>query len=175
MFVSGTVNSDGWITGNRDFAFVLMSDTADPARIEAGSMSGYRIQLQTIPSSSEDRLVLQVANGSGWSIIGSNNVGAAEVGFGWNLAARRLPTGTWQWGYATGPIGTPVLLTNTVADASAQFATYAGMTWRSPATGSQYFGFDNFSFTGVPEPSPVLLLAVGLGLIWVRRASSIRH
>lgn len=174
VFVSG-ISAD--ITSTpRDFALLLTSTVAasptNTSVLESGvGMQGYRLVLSAVGS--QDQFWLQVSTGSGWNTIDTQLITAANVVEGWNLAVERDVDGLWSWGFARGALGTPVTLNHSVANMAVPSGDYTGMMWRSSATGSTAFGFDQFTAnTVVPEPGTFVLLGlggIGLGFAALRR------
>lgn len=167
VFVSG---GSQFITNTpRDFSLILMSDSSTAANVEAGLINGYRLRLGDNPAlgASTDSLLFEEANGAGWSILTNNALPGADrnINEGWNLFVQRTPAGVFNYGFANGAIGTAVSLSFSTTDTTVTSASFAGMNYRTPMTGDNAFGFDNFRVAeaaAVPEPSTVLLAAIGL-------------
>jgi len=163
VFVSGN-SAD--VTATRGFNLVLMSDSSDPASVEAGTMNGYRIRL----AGGTDSLFLEEANGAGWSTLNSVVVGfSANINQGWNILVHREGDGQWTYGFTTGAVGTAVSRGNAIIDTTVTSSTYAGMNWFSSATDANDFGFDNFLIVSVPEPSAAMIAAAGGGVLGALR------
>lgn len=167
VFVSGSSQS---ITNTpRDFSLILMSDSSTAANVEAGLINGYRLRLGDNPAlvASTDSLLFEEANGAGWSILANNPLLGADrnINEGWNLFVQRSPAGVFSYGFANGAIGTAAPLSFSTTDTTVTSASFAGMNYRSPATGDNAFGFDNFRVAeaaAVPEPGTLVLAALGL-------------
>lgn len=171
VFVSGGAQS--FTSTPRDFSLILMSDSSNAANIESGSINGYRLRLGDNPccDSTSDSLLFEEANGSGWSTLTNIDLGGdREIRTGWNLLVQRTPAGVFTYGFANGAIGTPVPLSFSTADTTVTSASFAGMNYRTPATGDNAFGFDNFRVVAIPEPATLALLGLGFaGLGFSRR------
>lgn len=164
VFVSG---NSAEVTDSRGFDLVLMSDSSDPAVIEAGNANGYRLRLV----GATDSLFLQKANGAGaWNTLNSLALGFdANIRQGWNILVHREANGEWTYGFTTGAVGSAVSRGNAIVDTTVTSSTVAGMSWFSPATDANDFGFDNFLIVSVPESSAAMIAVLGSGLLAMLR------
>ena len=172
VFVSG---GSQFITSTpRDFSLILMSSSSTAADIESGSINGYRLRLGDNPAlgASSDSLLFEEANGSGWSTLTNIALPGADrnINEGWNLLVQRTAAGVFTYGFANGAIGTGVPLSFSTTDTTVTSALFAGMNYRTPVTGDNAFGFDNFRVATVPEPATLALLGLSFaGLGFARR------
>ena len=170
VFVSGNIGDGTGFTSGRGFDVVLVSDSSNISSLEAGTINGYRLRLAGNTTNTIDNLILQKATGSGWSTINQTPVGiGANVTQGWNLEIFRESNGTWTYGFANGAIGTPVPRDSAVVDTAVSSGSQAGMSWFSPATSANIFGFDNFLITSVPEMSPAMAISLSAVLLFASR------
>ena len=167
VFISGLSQT---LTSGRGVDMILASSTNDAASVEAGTVNGYRFRLAA--PGGTDALQLQKAIGTGWTTLLSTNLGfSANLNSGWNLDVQRTMDGAWSFGYATGAVGSAVSLAYTVSDTTVLSGSYSGMTYYSPSSGANAFGFDNFLIvTSIPEPGVVGLFGLGvLGFVLISR------
>ncbi len=158
MFLSGSSNCT--VTAvPQDVSLLLVSDSSNPAAVEAGTMNGYRLRLgdDSAVGGGTDALHLERASGSGWTTLRKDNLGAdAILGDGWNLRVIRSSGGAWQYGYLVGNPVDPSLvnLTMSHSDATHSSGTHVGITFQcADGLRSDEWGFDEFRIVTVTVPS----------------------